>query len=260
MGIRILWEGAGPPVLFFPGWNTTAATVRSWLPEALLARFRCGVLEWPGLGEASGEAVPSELEPFLDALEVTLPEGPLAVAGFCLGGVGAWAFARRHPGRVTRTVVAESPHHFPAILAPLLVPGLGRLVLALAQGTDWGRGFVRRGILQSHRAYPESFLAGLFAFSSGPSLAYLRVFRRYGATLRGPFEGLPPCWRLEGETALRVLRPALGPRHAVPSTRVRLAGAGHFPAVEAPEAFFSTLEGILSGKPSPAPTAPAPGR
>lgn len=260
MEVRILWAGAGPPLVFFPGWNTTAATVWSWLPEAFKARFRCGVIEWPGLGDAAGEVLPSALEPFLDGVEAALPEGPVSLAGFCLGGVAAWAFARRHPGRVVRTVVAESPQHFPAILAPLLLPGLGPLVLALVQGTGWGRRWVRRGILQGHVVYPEPFLAGLFAFPSGPSLAYLRVFRRYGAALRGPFEGLPPCWRLEGETALRVLRPAWGRRHVVPSTRVRLAGAGHFPAVEAPEAFFSTLDGILSGSPSPAPTGPAPGR
>lgn len=256
----IRWEGTGIPVLFFPGWNTTAATVCTWLPEAFLAHHRCGVLEWPGFGEAEGQTVPVELEAFLDAVAATVPDPTFAVAGFCLGGVTAWAFARRHPDRVCRIIAAESPLYFPAILAPLLVPGLGRLILALAKDTGWGRALVRRAILRWDVAYPEAFHAGLFAFRGRASLAYVRLLHRYGRTLPPAPGSAVPCLRLVGEAPPAVLRPALGPRHDIQARVQPLPGTGHFPAVEAPEAFFTALAVALSARPSPVPSAPAPGR
>lgn len=35
--------------------------------------------------------------------------------------------------------------------------------------------------------------------------------------------------------------PALGPRHGIRATCLVVPGAGHFPAVEVPEAFFAAL-------------------
>ncbi len=245
MSATILWRGTGEPVLFIPGWNTHAATVLSWMPEPFLARYRCGVVEWPGLGCTAGEPLPQDLEQFLGSLADALPEAPLPVVGFCLGGVAAWAFARTHPDRVALTVMVESPLHFPAVLSPLLLPGLGRALLGLAQGTRVGRHLVRRAILLRRVAYPRSFLQSLFSWDRGVAVHYLRLFRAYSRALRGPLTILSPCWRLSGREPLNVLAPALGRCHRVEAGRIMLEGGGHFPAVEAPAPFFERLAGLL---------------
>ncbi len=246
MGAEVQWRGSGSPVLIFPGWNTDAATVLSWLPEPFLARFRCGVVEWPGLGDAAA-ALPEDLEGFLAGLPEALPRRPVPVVGFCLGGVAAWAFARRHPARVRCSVLVDSPLHFPAVLSPLLVPGLSRAAMYLAQGTRLGRRLVSRAILQSGVSYPQPFLDSLFAFDRAAAIHYLHLFRRYAGALRGPLTGHPPCWRLVSRAPLAVLAPALGPRHEIEARVLELESGGHFPAVEAPEPFFGCLAELLAG-------------
>jgi pimeloyl-ACP methyl ester carboxylesterase len=246
MSAEIRWRGAGEPVLFFPGWNTDAATVLSWMPKPFLARFRCGVVEWPGLGGASGAALPEDLEGFLAHIPEALPHRPVPVVGFCLGGVAAWAFARLHPARVRCSVLVDSPLHFPAVLSPLLVPGLSRAAMYLAQGTRLGRRLVSRAVLQGGVSYPQSFLDGLFAFDRGAAIHYLHLFRRYAAALREPLTCHPPCWRLVGWAPVSVMAPALGRRHEIEARVLRLKSGGHFPAVEAPEHFFGCLAELLA--------------
>lgn len=247
MGTEIRWRGAGEPLLIFPGWNTAAATVLSWMPEAFLSRFRCGVVEWPGLGEAAETAPPDDLESFLARVARDLPAEPVPVVGFCLGGIAAWAFARRHPARAKCSVLVETPLHFPAVLAPLLVPGLGGALMGLAKGTRAGRALVRRAILHPGVEYPRDFLDGLFAFDGGQAIRYLRLFRRYACALQGPHGGLPACWRLVGGAPVRIMGPSLGRRHRIEAEVVGLEGGGHFPAVEAPGLFFGRLAEVLSG-------------
>lgn len=248
MPLQIQWAGAGEPVLFIPGWNTSAAAVRSWIPEQFLARFRCGILEWPGLGTASGEPLPATMDALLDDLEASLAPRPVAVVGFCLGGIAAWAFAQRHPAAVRCSVLVESPLHFPAVLLPLLVPGLGSAVLHTAKGTPLGRCLVRRAILQRRIPYPAMFMQGLFAFKVPPALHYLRLFKNYGESLRranGPLAGARPSWHLLGQEVTSALGFAWGARHRIHATPVELEGAGHFPAVEAPERFFGRIQELL---------------
>jgi pimeloyl-ACP methyl ester carboxylesterase len=247
MNIHIAWSGNGEPVLFLPGWNTTAATVMSWIPSPFLTVHRCGVLEWPGLGAALTDPLPASLEALLDGLESELPEEPVVVVGFCLGGVAAWALAQRHPARVRCVILAETLLHFPAVLAPLLIPGLGWMILVLAKGTRLGRACVRRAILRP-MSYPQPFLQELFAFEAGPALHYLRLFRAYGEGMPirvGPHHSVRPCASLSGAAKLRVLVPAWGCRHRVETGHQLLEQAGHFPAVENPTGFFGALDDLL---------------
>ncbi|MCD4748163.1 MAG: alpha/beta hydrolase [Thermoanaerobaculales bacterium] len=221
MGANIQWSGTGEPILFLPGWNTTAATVRAWLPDEFLASNRCGILDWPGLGTAAEVPLPSSLETFLDQLEQALPVRPVAVVGFCLGGVAAWAFAQRFPQSVRCSFLVESPLYFPLVLTPLLVPGFGRAILALAQGMRMGRHLVRRAILQPRTTYPQGFLEGLFDFEAQVALRYLALFERYGKDLDAsgnPHASDRPCWQFSGEQEVKVLKPCWGIRHRVQST------------------------------------------
>lgn len=253
MGALIRWVGTGEPVLVIPGWNTRADMVVSWMPEPFLSRFRCGVVEWPGPGSPSEPDLPPDLEGFLSRLGDELPSRALPVVGFCLGGVAAWAFAQGHPERVSLSVLVDTPLHFPAVLAPLLVPGSGPALVCLAQGTAWGRGLVRRAILQRRAAYPRSFLDTLFDFDRRAAIHYVRLFWRYGRSLRGPHEARRPCWQVVGRAPLRVLALPLGARHKVRAGTLRLEGAGHFPAVEAPGPFFGCLEALLESAPGARP-------
>jgi pimeloyl-ACP methyl ester carboxylesterase len=243
----IRWAGAGEPILFFPGWNTAAETVLSWMPGPFLSRFRCGVVEWPGLGCDAGSELPEDLNLFLDDLQDGLPSRPMPAIGFCMGGVAAWALAQRHPGRVRFTVLVDSPFHFPAVLSPLLVPGLGPAALLLAQGTALGRRIVCRAILQSGFGYPGSFVEELFRFDRTAAIGYVRLLWNYGQALRGPYTARRPCWHLTGRAPVRALSVPLGLRHPVEATRIDVEGAGHFPAVEAPGPFFDCLAKLASG-------------
>ncbi len=248
MGINIQWLGAGGPILFLPGWNTTAATVRAWLPSEFLACNRCGILDWPGLGTAADVPLPSSLEAFLDELEQALPMRPVAVVGFCLGGIAAWAFTQRYPRSVRCSFLVETLLHFPLVLTPLLVPGLGRAILTTAQRTRLGRHLVRQAILKPRTTYQQNFLEGLFGFDVHVALKYLALFERYGNNLNAfdnPHVSDRPCWQFSGERAVKILKPSLGTRHRVQSTSVILQGAGHFPAVETPKAFFDRLHNLV---------------
>jgi len=248
VGANIQWSGTGEPILFLPGWNTTAATVRAWLPAEFLASHRCGILDWPGLGTAADVPLPSSLETFLDELEQALPMRPVSVVGFCLGGVAAWAFTQRFPRSVRCSFLVESQLHFPLVLAPVLVPGLGRSILSMAQNTRWGRYLVRKTILKPRTEYNQVFLEGLFDFEVHVALEYLALFERYGKNLDAsdnPHSSDRPCWQFSGEQSVKILRPSWGTRHRVQSTSVILAGAGHFPAVETPRVFFDRLQNLI---------------
>lgn len=244
--LRIRWSGAGKPVLFIPGWNTTAATVLSWIPASFLGRFHLGVLEWPGLGAAAGDALPADLDGFLADLEHALPPPPVPLVGFCLGGVAAWALSQRSHGRVRPVVLVDTPRCFPAVLSPLLVPGLARAIFFLAQGTALGRACVRAAVLRRDSRYPERFLAELFALDRRVGIAYLRIFYRGVKNLsRMRRDPSLPVYCVNGGAALRALALPLGRRHTVDARVVTLDGAGHFPAVEAPDVFFERLGAIL---------------
>ncbi len=249
MALRIHWSGTGEPLLFIPGWNTTAATVRSWLREPALEGYRCGVLEWPGLGEAVDDPLPVTLEEFLDDLHAALPHQPVMVVGFCLGGAAAWCFAQRHSGSARGAIMVDSPTHFPLILAPLLLPGLGWALLRFIKGSSPCRWLVRRAILQPQMAYPQAFLDSLFAFEVKAALHYLRLFNAFRKQLRssgGIARSGRTCWHLRGQEVVKVLGPALGFCPSIGVTELPMEGAGHFPAVESPTVLFGCIQGILA--------------
>jgi pimeloyl-ACP methyl ester carboxylesterase len=228
------------------------------MPGPFLSRFRCGVVEWPGPGSSSDSDLPQSLEGFLAELRDALPAGRLPVVGFCMGGVAAWALAQGDPERVSFSVLVDTPMHFPAVLAPLLVPGAGPALVKAARGTAWGRELVRRAILQRRAAYPQSFTDTLFDFDGQAAIHYVRMFWKYARSLQGPHEPRRPCWQVVGRTSLRVLALPLGERHRIESRTLCLEGAGHFPAVEAPEPFFGCLEALLDAEPGAWPAGADP--
>ena len=246
--LRVRWSGAGEPALLIPGWNTTAETVQSWIPVSFLECFRVGVLEWPGVGAAAGDPLPADLDDFLAHLEHSLPSRPVALVGFCLGGVAAWALSQRTTRTIRSVVVVDTPTCFPAVLAPLLVPGLGPTIFFLAQGTALGRALVRAAILRRDKSYPRRFLEELFSLDRRTGIAYLRMFHRGAKNLsRVRRDPSLPFYCLNGRASLPALTLPLGRRHTIDAQVLTLDEAGHFPAVEAPDVFFERLGAILDG-------------
>jgi 2-hydroxy-6-oxonona-2,4-dienedioate hydrolase len=141
--IRVQELGAGPPVVFVHGANTSGV---SWAAMAArLDGYRCVLLDRPGTGlspplparvDASslprfGEALVVDV---LDALE--LDAAHLVATSF--GGYVALRTAAAHPERVRRMVLfswsAGLPtDRLPAFMRLMVLPGIGRLAAAVPQ-------------------------------------------------------------------------------------------------------------------------------
>lgn len=143
LDIRVQEVGAGPPVVFVHGANTSGS---SW--AALAARlhgFRCILLDRPGTGLSEPVVPPIDadrLPGFAEALVVDaldalgLPSAHLVATSF--GGYVALRTAAAHPERIDRMVLfswsAGLPvDRLPAVMRLMTFPGIGRLAAALPQ-------------------------------------------------------------------------------------------------------------------------------
>jgi len=102
--------GDGPDLLLLPGFGATHA---AWAPlvSELQGTFRLILVDLPGTGRNArlrpGGGVNQMIAP-LDALLDHLGLGRIAILGASMGGMTALWFARNHPERVRRLVVAGS--------------------------------------------------------------------------------------------------------------------------------------------------------
>jgi 2-hydroxy-6-oxonona-2,4-dienedioate hydrolase len=139
--VRIQEIGAGPPVLFIHGANTSGA---SWATlAAKVAGFRCLILDRPGTGlsqpiarridtSSLPEIADTLVVDILDALE--LPSAHLVATS--LGGYVALRAAAASPTRIGRMVLFSWPvgapiPNLPWFLRAMAVPGLSRLAAAM---------------------------------------------------------------------------------------------------------------------------------
>ena len=141
--VRVQEVGAGPPIVFIHGANTSGA---SWAAiAASLTGFRCLLVDRPGTGlspalrqPVDAATLPSFAEAFvvdvLDALD--LPTAHLVATSF--GGYIALRTAAAHPDRIGRMVLyswsAGLPvEHLPTFMRLMVLPGIGRLGAAMPQ-------------------------------------------------------------------------------------------------------------------------------
>ena len=152
--VRIQEIGAGPPVLFIQGANTSGA---SWARlAARVAGFRCLILDRPGTGLSQPlrrRIDPSSLPAIADTLVVDildalqLPSAHLVATS--LGGYVALRTAAASPERVDRMVQFSWPvgapiKNLPWILRAMAIPGLGRLAASMPANERTVRMLFRR--------------------------------------------------------------------------------------------------------------------
>lgn len=246
---RLHWQGHGPKVLFLPGWNTPAQFLEQSIPTWFKDRWCCCLLEWPGMGRRELEPPPDSMDALVAEITSAMQQGPMVgVVGFCLGGVAAWEQARQSPDGHTLLILVESPYHFPLVLAPLLVPWIGPPAFRVFTQTRLGRACTERVLFRRGEAMPTGFWTAFGRTNPSTAQAYLKVLKRYEQTLPKKPEQPPcSCHRVVGGRSPSFLAWPWGRTHAIHAEEEVLEGVGHFPASEAPEAFFRWLDAHLSG-------------
>lgn len=138
---RYLACGSGEQVLLLPSGGTRVPDMYLLLIEALERDFRVLAPAYPAGAGIAGLA--DGLAAILDAEGVTQAD----VLGSSFGGFVAQVFARRHPGRVRRLVLANTggPAAAPLPVLPLLIRFLAVLpedAVRFLTGWNWRRWFV----------------------------------------------------------------------------------------------------------------------
>jgi pimeloyl-ACP methyl ester carboxylesterase len=262
-GLRIHYadEGRGPPLLLLHGLTSNLFAYDGW--AALLRDdFRVVRLDLPGHGLTGPDPLqryrPEEVADLVVAFMDELGIARAHLAGSSLGGAIAWQTAVRHPERVDRLV----------LLAPVGYPIEGELPLALR-------------LLGSPTLGPVlARLAPFREFERRLALAYgdparldhatarreFDLFRREGnrdalaAMLGGGTDMADPLSQLARITAPTlvlwgtrdaILPPFVAPNFAgaIPGARLAwIAGAGHAPMMELPEASIEPVRAFLEGR------------
>lgn len=181
-------------------------------------------------------------------IALALDEGPfIRVVGFCLGGVAAWESARRMQRKFPGLVMVESPYHFPLVLAPLLLPCFGTWIFRGFTRTRIGQACIERTLFPGGRATPVGFWNAFGRTSPSIAQAYLRILSRYERSLPTKPDQPPcSCCRILGERSPRFFSWPWRRIHAIQAEDFILENVGHFPAAEAPGAFFTLLDARLT--------------
>lgn len=140
VGVRVQEVGAGVPVLFIHGANTSGI---SWATlAARLTRFRCLLLDRPGTGLSASPHRRPDLSELLRQADTLIPEALDAlgvdsahVAATSLGGLIGLRGAAAHPARIKRMVQFSWPagaptDHVPAAMRLMAIPGMASLAAA----------------------------------------------------------------------------------------------------------------------------------
>ena len=240
VSLEVLVDGQGDDVVLLPGLGTDVSAFARQTP-VLAERFRVRGVNPRGVGlsDAPDLAV-YEVAQTADDVAATL-DGPAHVVGASLGAAAALELALRHPDRV-RTLTLITPfveasarlraigegwaraaaETTPATLAATLLPWFFSTSFL---ADDGARGRTQRGLAQTVARVPaatlERMTAGLVAWSG---------------TRAGDLGGLavPTLVVAAGEDLLTTDAAALA--EAIPgATLLRVEGAGHAVALEAPD-------------------------
>jgi 3-oxoadipate enol-lactonase len=267
-GADIYYErhGSGPAVLFCHGAGSNAATWWQQVPE-FSRRFCCLIYDHRGFGRSRATAdsiTPEQL--VADALAILDAEKVDGAALVCqsLGGFTGVRVALRHPGRVWAFASCDSPL---GVAHPPMLESVARY-LASAGVTRLEERALGRGYVEAKAAL--AFLYGQIngfnptVFGGLPGAAgWARQLR----TLLSPPHLLPlehmariacPTLFIAGEHD-PLVTPLLSrelARHVRGSEFAEIAGAGHSPYFEQPEAFNARVLDFL-GRAAAAPGAPS---
>lgn len=249
--LRVREEGAGPALVFIHGWTLD---LDAWDPQAAAFAGSHRVVRYDRRGFGLSEGRPGrgadaeDLERLVDRLGAAA----VTLVGASQGARVALAFALRHPERVAALVLDGPPDETgePAEAGDedFSIAGYRRLV-------------AERGVDAFRRDWGAHPLMRLYTASADARGLLARMLERYPARdLAGPAEAPPPP---AGATALArfpkpvlvvngefdtVLRRRAGESLArtLPfAERVVIAGAGHLPNLDAPDAYNGALRNFL---------------
>ncbi|MGB0658561.1 MAG: alpha/beta fold hydrolase [Mangrovicoccus sp.] len=202
-------------------------------------------LELPGHGIQPRVQTPS-VEAFAEELKPYLPD-QFALVGHSLGGMISMVLAAELEGRVTKLVLAETAYNMrgkwthrlgtwaACRAAKRRGPG------AVAEMAAKGESLAAREVLRNDVAQmqPEGFHDALTATRFFDGSKYLNKLTM-------------PTLILAGKHNKRTHVQARDMARILPNARLEMLDSGHFPHVDAPDAFFGEIEQFLAGEQAPA--------
>jgi pimeloyl-ACP methyl ester carboxylesterase len=245
---RVFCGGSGSPMLLVHGGWGGAHFHWSAVWEALARSHRVIAPDLPGLGAVGQPALPSVrayAEWLLDLLDV-LGAAKAWVVGNSFGASVAWSLASLAPERCTGLVLVNG-FRMPKTPAPLRMAGKTRFAHEVMER-------VLRRFVYTPAALRRAFADVSHVPSELKSIMateWRLIVPRYANVLMAgdgspqPNVALHLLWgmadRLPGTTHNALVRL----QRSLPEAKLSaLAGAGHFPQIEAPDAFVSALDAI----------------
>jgi pimeloyl-ACP methyl ester carboxylesterase len=256
MDVRTVRRGSGEPYVLIHGIGSRAEV---WAPimPALAARFEVIALDLPGFGRSPAQVQHPTIDRQADVLAAWMREEGLAgchVAGNSMGGAIALELARR---RTVRSAVAVAPAGFwtpqerkwcqdslrrAKAQIRVLRPLLGVLLRTAAGRTAFGWQVLGRpwAVPAEELVATADALLGAEAFDEA-----LALFDEYTFHDAEELRGVPVTVVWGSRDRLLLARQAKRAERVLPWARHEwLAGAGHLPMWDAPDAVASVL---LSG-------------
>jgi pimeloyl-ACP methyl ester carboxylesterase len=255
--LHVRTSGEGPTVLLVHG---LGATSHIW-DRFELPGYRLIAVDLPGYGFSeprNGRQGPRELALLLDALmDQIAPDAPFAVVGHSMGALAALELALAKPARLSAVALLDVPIELPMLARLSSAPLLGEAIFRLPALAPASRIVVRLYLswLFGDASKVTSKVVDAYSRASGGShywsamLAGLRGISdwAHGERLQGLAVPAVVVWGQEDP----ILPVAVGRRLAelIPGAEfVPLAGCGHSPAEEAPQALADAVRTLFEHK------------
>lgn len=245
-GLAVRRFGSGSRMYVgLPGWGGSHTAFRG-LVERMPEGACLYVPDLPGYGGSPAPrpvTLAGIVEPVLAWLRELAP-ARLTLLGNCSGGlVGALA-ARELPQRVARLVLVDPFAYLPWYFRLFTWGEIGRYAYLTSFGNPLGR-WLTNGALRSKRKTETHMTEGFAAVDHEVTLGYLRAL---GELELEDLSGLTlPVDLAYGERTFRAVKASVARFQACwPQARAfELAGAGHLPLLEAPDALAEILFGTM---------------
>jgi pimeloyl-ACP methyl ester carboxylesterase len=214
------------------------------LPGRLVA------VDVPGFGASPPVGEGFELDAVADALAGGIGDARFDLVGHSLGGALSIVLAHRQPARV-RSLVLVAPAGLRAAPAPVasIAGAVAAVTIPLRRrgaplaDTSWGRRILMGPGTKVPAGLPPAEVRAMLRASEGATRTGAALNAVARVDLRERLGALPmPVGAIWGE------HDRIVPATQLPASiqAQRIAGAGHIPMMECPEAFAAALRGLLS--------------
>jgi pimeloyl-ACP methyl ester carboxylesterase len=259
--VRYISVGNGPALLLLHTLRTQLDMFQKVIPE-LARRFRVLALDYPGHGHSDSPDASYDAEFFVAAVAQFMERVEIenaTIVGESIGGTIALLLAARHDPRVRR-VVAVNPYDYDrgrglrrsstlanVILGLAGVPVIGEVVMRMGTFPVVKRIF--EGGVYRKDSFPPALLRELYVQGKEPGRlrAFLRLVRHWPSweAARAEYANITvPVLLLYGDHDWSHAPEREADRRAIPGAELRVAEhAGHFLALDAPEAFVRAVDG-----------------